>query len=58
MKFVLFTEKGRIDKYVSEVAVVTFLKSRNKITVNKRQHSGKINYINLLMEKGYKRVAI
>ena len=35
MKFTKFSENGRIDKYVSERVVITFLTSRNKIFVLK-----------------------
>lgn len=55
MKFTKFYRNGRIDKYVSETAVITFLISRNGIDVIKRKHSGKDRYIQSLLDRGYKR---
>ena len=51
MKFIKFTERGRIDKYVSESAVITFIVSRDKIFVNKKKHAGKREYIEELQAK-------
>lgn len=55
MKFTKFSEKGKIDKYVSERAVITFMTGRNKIFVVKRQHGGKREYINYLLDSGFTR---
>lgn len=55
MKFTLFTERGKIEKYVSETSVITFMVGRNQIYVNRKKHNGKREYINYLLEKGYTR---
>lgn len=57
MKLIKFTERGRIEKYVSESAVITFMVSRNNIYVNKKKHAGKREYIAELLGKGYMRTA-
>lgn len=57
MKFTKYSEKGKIEKYVSESAVITFMTGRNKIFVTKRNHGGKREYIRLLLEQGYTRKA-
>lgn len=56
MKFIKYTDKGRLDKYVSERAVITFMRGQNKIFVVKRKHNGKREYINQLLNNGYKRI--
>lgn len=55
MKFIKYTKKGKIEKYVSERAVITFLKSRNKISVFKTRHDGKNEYVRYLLNSGYQR---
>lgn len=55
MKFVKFGEHGKIEKYVNERSVITFMTGRNKIFVIKRKHGGKREYINSLLERGYTR---
>lgn len=57
MKFTKFSKKGRIDKYVSESSFITFMTGRNKIFAVKRKHSGKREYIDMLLKSGYERVA-
>jgi hypothetical protein len=58
MKFIKYTDKGKLEKYVNSRTVITFLTSRNKIFVLKRQHGGKQKYINMLIENGYSRVTM
>lgn len=55
MKFTKYGKNGKIDKYVSERTVITFMTGRNKIFVHKRKHGGKREYIKMLLESGYKR---
>lgn len=55
MKFTKYNERGRIDKYVSDRTVITFLSGRNTIFVTKKKHDGKREYINQLLEKGFTR---
>lgn len=55
MKFIKYTNIGKIEKYVSESAVITFLISRNNISVYKKRHGGKSEYVRYLLNSGYKR---
>ena len=55
MKFVKFTERGKIEKYVSESAVITFMTGRNNIYFTKKKHGGKREYIQSLLDKGFTR---
>lgn len=55
MKFIKFTSMGKIEKYVSQSAVITFMTSRNKIFVTKQKHGGKTEYIQNLIANGYER---
>lgn len=55
MKFVKFGERGKIEKYVNDRTVITFMTGRNKIFVIKKQHGGKREYINYLLENGFTR---
>lgn len=55
MKFTKYGKNGKIDKYVSERTVITFMTGRNKIFVIKRKHGGKQEYIKMLLKTGYKR---
>lgn len=55
MKFTKYSERGRIEKYVSERTVITFMVGRNTIFVSKKTHDGKREYINQLLEKGFTR---
>ncbi|MGN0805367.1 MAG: hypothetical protein ACI4MS_08295 [Candidatus Coproplasma sp.] len=55
MKFTKYSERGKIEKYVSERTVITFMTGRNKIFVVKRQHGGKREYIDMLLKIGYER---
>lgn len=58
MKFIKYTEHGKLEKYVNERTVITFLTSTNKIFVLKRQHGGKQEYIKMLIDNGYSRATI
>lgn len=55
MKFIKFTDRGKIEKYVSQNSVITFMTSRNKIFLTKKKHGGKTEYIQNLISKGYER---
>lgn len=55
MKFIKYTDIGKIEKYVSESAVITFLISRSNISVFKKKHSGKSEYVRYLLNNGYQR---
>ena len=57
MKFTKYTEKGKLEKYVNERTVITFMTSRNKIFVVKYKHNGKREYIRHLIDKGFKQKA-
>ena len=57
MKFTKYSERGKIEKYVSERTVITFMVGRNTIFVSKKTHGGKAEYIKSLLEKGYTRKA-
>lgn len=55
MKFTKYSERGRIDKYVNDRTVITFLSGRNTIFVKREKHGGKEEYIQKLLASGYKR---
>lgn len=55
MKFTKYSERGKIEKYVSERTVITFMVGRNTIYVTKKKHGGKAEYIQKLLASGYKR---
>lgn len=55
MKFTKYSERGRIDKYVSDRTVITFLSGRNTIFVKREKHGGKSEYIQKLLASGYTR---
>lgn len=55
MKFTKYSERGKIEKYVSERMVITFMVGRNTIFVTKKKHGGKAEYIKSLLDKGYTR---
>lgn len=55
MKFTKYSDRGRIDKYVNDRTVITFLSGRNTIFVKRETHGGKEEYIQKLLASGYKR---
>ena len=56
MKFIKYTAYKKIEKYVNQIEVVTFTTTRNAIAVTKVKHGGKAEYIQQLLQDGYKRV--
>lgn len=57
MKFLKYTDRGKVEKYVNDREVVTFMTTRNAITMTRYKHGGKTDYINQLLETGYTRAA-
>ena len=56
MKFLKYTERGKIEKYVNEIDVVTFTTTRNTISMTRFKHGGKAEYVQQLLNSGYQRI--
>lgn len=57
MKFLKYTEHGKIEKYVNDIEVITFTTTRNAITMSRFRHGGRTEYIQRLLKNGYQRTA-
>lgn len=55
MKFIKYTERAKIEKYVNDIMVVTFTTTRNSIGYTRVRHGGKEQYIQELVKEGYTR---
>lgn len=55
MKFIKYTDREKIEKYVNEREVITFITTRNTIDMTKQKHGGKLQHIQELLNDGYKR---
>lgn len=56
MKFIKYTDRGKIEKYVNEIMVVTFTTTRDTIKMTRIKHFNKERYIQGLLQEGYTRV--
>ena len=57
MKFIKYTERAKIEKYVNEIMVVTFTTTRDSIKFTRVRHGNKNAYIAQLLQDGYTRAA-
>ena len=55
MKFIKYTDFAKIEKYVNEIEVVTFITTRNNIEMSRSRHGGRKNKIQELLQEGYTR---
>ena len=55
MKFIKYTDRAKIEKYVNEIMVVTFTTTRDAIKFTRVRHGGKMEYIQQLINEGYTR---
>lgn len=55
MKFIKYTEREKIEKYVNEREVITFTTTVNAISMTRTKHSGKAEQIQQLLNNGYHR---
>ena len=55
MKFIKYTERAKIEKYVNEREVITFTTTVNAITMSREKHDGKTRRIQALLQEGYTR---
>ena len=53
MKFIKYTDRAKIEKYVNEIMVVTFTTTRDAIKVTRVRHGNKHEYITQLIQDGY-----
>lgn len=57
MKFIKYTDNAKIEKYVNEIEVVTFVRTRNNIEMTRSRHGGRQQKIQELLQAGYTRAA-
>lgn len=57
MKFVKYTDYEKIEQYVNEYSVITFITTRDAIKLTRSRHSGKRQYIQGLLQAGYIKAA-
>lgn len=55
MKYIKYTDWEKIEKYVNDIEVVTFVTTRNTIQMSRFKHGGKAEYIRKLIKSGYTR---
>ena len=55
MKFIKYTDRAKIEKYVNEIEVVTFVTTRNNIEMTRSRHGGRQQKIQELLNEGYTR---
>lgn len=55
MKFIKYTERAKIEKYVNDREVITFTTTRDAIAMSRSKHGGKARYIQELIQDGYQR---
>ena len=55
MKFIKYTDRAKIEKYVNDREVITFTTTRNNISMTRFKHDGKTKYIQDLINDGYTR---
>lgn len=55
MKFIKYTDNAKIEKYVNEIEVVTFVRTRNNIEMTRSRHGGRQQKIQELLQAGYTR---
>lgn len=55
MKFIKYTDRAKIEKYVNEREVITFTTTVNAIAMTRCKHNGKMQHIQDLINDGYKR---
>lgn len=55
MKYIKYTDRAKIEKYVNEREVITFTTTRDAIAMTRCKHGGKMRCIQELINDGYKR---
>lgn len=55
MKFIKYTDFAKIEKYVNDIDVVTFITTRNNIEMSRSRHRGRQQTIQELLQEGYTR---
>lgn len=55
MKFIKYTDRAKIEKYVNEIEVITFTTTVNAITMSRCKHGGRTQQIQQLLQEGYTR---
>ena len=58
MKFIKYTDFAKIEKYVNEIEVVTFIRTRNSIEMVRSRHGGRQQKIKELLQEGYTRAVM
>ena len=53
MKYIKYTDRAKIEKYVNEREVLTFTTTVNTISMTRCKHNGKMKYIQELINDGY-----
>ena len=55
MKFIKYTDRAKIEKYVNDIMVITFTTTRDAIQCTRARHGGKGRYVQELLQNGYTR---
>ena len=55
MKFIKYTDRAKIEKYVNEREVITFTTTINTIAMTRSKHGGKLKQIQELLQEGFQR---
>lgn len=53
MKFIKYTDRAKIEKYVNDREVITFTTTVNAISMTRCKHSGRRQHIQELLNNGY-----
>ena len=55
MKYIKYTDRAKIEKYVNEREAITFTTTVNAISMTRCKHGGKMRHIQELIQDGYTR---
>ena len=53
MKFIKYTDNAKIEKYVNDLEVITFIRTRNNIEMQRSRHAGRCKVVQDLLNAGY-----